>query len=502
MLKRLLFAVLMVCAMAAHAGVKSLPWGPKPQFVDANGAPMSSGTLTFYAAGSTTPQNTYTDSAGTVANANPITLNSRGETPNEVWLTEGQSYKLLLKDAGGSTIWTVDNITGVNDTATLTDEWKASLLTPTFVSATSFTLAGDQTTTFHVGRRVKTTNSGGTVYSTITASSFGASTSVTVENDSGSLDAGLSAVSYSLISQANGSDPAFTDQRPVVVNVTDRTKRVRISASGLTAGKTRVVTMSDSDVTLGLPRSYLSGLALANNAGDATNDIDIAVGACRDSGNAVDIVLASALTKQLDAAWAVGTNAGMRASGAAIANTTYHIFVIRRPDTGVVDVAADTSATGANIAANTNANYTQIRRIGSIVRAGGTILAFKQDGDLFQWLAVVADVSATNPGTAAVTRTLTVPTGINVVAKTLIGLVSDASGGLFAYLSDLSVNDAAAAAGVAQAMVNTGPANAAGAADVRTNTSSQIRSRISASFAGSILVIGTAGWVDRRGRDD
>ena len=34
---------------------------------------------------------------------------------------------------------------------------------------------------------------------------------------------------------------------------------------------------------------------------------------------------------------------------------------------------------------------------------------FIQDGDLFQWDAGVQDVAATNPGTSAVTRTLTVP---------------------------------------------------------------------------------------------
>jgi hypothetical protein len=55
-------------------------------------------------------------------------------------------------------------------------EWVASGLTPTYVSATSFTLAGDQTSAFHKDRRLKTTNSGGTVYSTITASVFGALT--------------------------------------------------------------------------------------------------------------------------------------------------------------------------------------------------------------------------------------------------------------------------------------------------------------------------------------
>lgn len=207
MLKRLLLAVLLFVATAAQATVYSLPWGPKPQFVDANGAPMSSGSLLTYVGSSSTPQVTYTDSTGGVANPTTITLNTRGETPNEVWLTGGVTYKFVLKDSGGAIIWTVDGVTGVNDTTASQSEWVVGP-TPTFVSATSFTVAGDQTTTFTAGRRVKTTNSGGTVYSTIASSVFGASTTVTVVNDSGTIDSGLSVVSYGLLSAANSSIPS------------------------------------------------------------------------------------------------------------------------------------------------------------------------------------------------------------------------------------------------------------------------------------------------------
>ncbi|MFQ5915801.1 MAG: hypothetical protein ACE5JS_21720, partial [Nitrospinota bacterium] len=59
-----------------------------------------------------------------------------------------------------------------------------------------------------------------------------------------------------------------------------------------------------------LPRSFLAGLGLANNAVDADHDIDIAVGEARGSGDDADLNLTSAITKQIDAAWAVGTNAG------------------------------------------------------------------------------------------------------------------------------------------------------------------------------------------------
>ena len=82
---------------------------PKLQFFDANGAPLSGGLLYTYAAGSTTPLATYTDSTGVSANTNPIVLDSRGEA--NVWLN-GAIYKFALYTSVGVLIWTVDNING------------------------------------------------------------------------------------------------------------------------------------------------------------------------------------------------------------------------------------------------------------------------------------------------------------------------------------------------------------------------------------------------------
>lgn len=240
------------------------------------------------------------------------------------------------------------------------------------------------------------------------------------------------------------------------------------------------------------------GLTLSNNAGDATNDIDIALGGVPALSNLYFMFLAGALTKQLDAVWALGNNAGMRASGAAIADTTYHIFAIMRPDTGVVDIAADTSASGANIAANTNAAYTQIQRIGSIVRVAGVIKPFIQDKNRFQWLAPVSNVAAGNPGTAAVTRALTIPVGINVIALVIAALTSSTVAGYWFYLSDLATTDVAASSVNTTVGVigNATGGFAATQAQVRTDTAAQIRSRVSASDAGLTVVIDTLGWID------
>lgn len=165
------------------------------------------GKIYTYAAGSSTPQTTYTSSSSISAQTNPIILNARGEVDNPIWLTEGLLYKLRLFDASNNFIREFDNVAGVGDTSITIDQWIASGLTPTYINATQFTLAGDQTSTFMVNRRLKFTVTAGTVYGYITASVFGALTTVTVALDSGVLDSGLSAVSYGLITPTQTSLP-------------------------------------------------------------------------------------------------------------------------------------------------------------------------------------------------------------------------------------------------------------------------------------------------------
>lgn len=82
------------------------------QEFNANGDPLVGGLLYTYVAGTSTPQVTYTDAAGTVPNTNPIVLDASGRY--SMRLGTGLSYKIVLKDADGITIRTEDNI---NDAA-------------------------------------------------------------------------------------------------------------------------------------------------------------------------------------------------------------------------------------------------------------------------------------------------------------------------------------------------------------------------------------------------
>jgi hypothetical protein len=77
---------------------------------DNNGNPLVGGLLNTYAAGTTTPQATYTDSTLATPNTNPVILNFRGEAP--VWMNPGLFYKFILTDALGNLLWSQDNIPG------------------------------------------------------------------------------------------------------------------------------------------------------------------------------------------------------------------------------------------------------------------------------------------------------------------------------------------------------------------------------------------------------
>lgn len=85
---------------------------PKHQILDNNGDPAASHLLFTYEAGTTTKLSTYSDSDLTVANANPIVLDSAGRAT--IFLS-ANTYKFVLAPAAdtdppASPIWTVDGV--------------------------------------------------------------------------------------------------------------------------------------------------------------------------------------------------------------------------------------------------------------------------------------------------------------------------------------------------------------------------------------------------------
>lgn len=108
--------------------------GAGAQFFTDDGVPLAGGLLYTYAAGTTTPQTTYTSNLGTVANSNPIVLNSAGRVPYEIWLTTNTNYKFVLQTSTAVLIATYDNIPGVNDPTGVTNDILAQLANTSDVS--------------------------------------------------------------------------------------------------------------------------------------------------------------------------------------------------------------------------------------------------------------------------------------------------------------------------------------------------------------------------------
>src|SRR5262245_19274954 len=250
------------------------------------------------------------------------------------------------------------------------------------------------------------------------------------------------------------------------------------------------------------PPGLLYGALISNNAADANNDIDIAAGSVRSDDNTEDMVL-SAITKRLDAAWAVGTNQGGLDTGSEASNTWYYLWIIKRTDTGVVDALFSASATSRTLPAN----YTKKRRIGAVRNnASSNLLAFTQnanDTDLFLFTTPIGDVSVTNLSTASTSFALTVPPSMIAIFRANLEIGDGGTNNQLVLIRPLTETDAAPSQTTGLvSLINgsdgttPGP-GASGHFEMPVNSSSQIAAR--SSIANTDFNVNTRGWRDTRG---
>ena len=242
---------------------------------------------------------------------------------------------------------------------------------------------------------------------------------------------------------------------------------------------------------------FLGGLTLS--AAGGTGIFGIASGSAADSTGSFIMNLATAFTKTT-AAWSIGTGVGGLDTG-TIANTTwYHVYEIANLGTNSVDIIFSTSP----VAPALPANYTLYRRIGAMQTDGSAHWkAFTQNGNEFLWLVPVSDANAVTSGvTTAITKTLSVATGIKVNALFNWAVGSSTSNSGTNLVSSLDETDTAASVTaftqIVQISSSPGSVISSSSLSIRTNTSGQIRVRFGAADATYYIV--TMGWIDTRGQ--
>lgn len=277
---------------------------------------------------------------------------------------------------------------------------------------------------------------------------------------------------------------------------------IQADATGLPA-------IDGSQLTGMLPSGHIFGLRVSTGT-DTSNDLDIAVGEARDNADTADLVLAGAITRQMDVAFGTG-NGGLSSSLTKTLSTSYHV-ILCKDSGGTVTVGFDTSITGATLI--TDHSITNARRICSFTTDGSNnITAFSQNGDDFLINYILLHASVPGATTAFLLTLAVVPSGVQFEAKLAVGLadlnsvIGSLGGAVYALITPPDLSDTVPSSSfysVAHSIHGTSGDDDHDTTymNVRTNTSGQVRFRQSDVAAGApTLVISVHGWKDDRGKN-
>jgi hypothetical protein len=318
----------------------------------------------------------------------------------------------------------------------------------------------------------------------------------------------LQANDVSAVGGALLAGPAFTGV-PTAPTATTGTNTTQLATTafvmaqlattgGVTSFNSRAgaVTLSLADIIGAggspvLPKQ-LSGLTLSNDTVTPTVlDIDVGT-ACSDDNLLMMVQPTTAMRKLLAGPWVVGNGgSGLDAGSVAAASTWYHVFLIMRPDTGLVDVLFSLSATAPTMPAN----YTKKRRIGSIkTDTSGNIFGFSQLGDQFLWTTQPTGWDYSDlpvlvaPGAAMVVNT---PLGVRTIAVISCATVATA------FINIVSPEQPHTSAPTNFSGVS--GQNTSGNVTVRTDVNSHVWAVCQNAIPNGFYY-STVGWFDNRGK--
>lgn len=232
------------------------------------------------------------------------------------------------------------------------------------------------------------------------------------------------------------------------------------------------------------------------NGTDTDHDIDFTAGSFDFDDQSGQATL-SAITKQIDAAWAEGTNAGGLDTGTVTYDTFYYLFAIYNPTTQTSDALFSESKTSPTLPSG----YTKKKYVGSVLTDGSNnLVGFRQIGNLFRYTGITFEGYIQAPSTTGALETVTVPPIDNIVADLTLTLRETSHNLAIVLLvthPDES-NYTPSSTGRYHLALNTSSGNRYQATSRLVSTSSlgQVRYRVNTSDSDTYLAILTNGYFD------
>lgn len=94
---------------------------PQPQYFSTTGIPLNGGLLYFYEPSTLIAKNTFSDTALSIPNTNPIALSTGGSPVTDIWLNG--VYRVRLTDSLGNLLWDKDPVGGDSGSRIPLDLW-------------------------------------------------------------------------------------------------------------------------------------------------------------------------------------------------------------------------------------------------------------------------------------------------------------------------------------------------------------------------------------------
>lgn len=418
----------------------------------------------------TTPLATYSDTALTSANANPTIADSAGRL-GDIFVNDLKLYKAVLKDADDVTIWTSDPVDPTTFSLSDFDPSPTSFWGTTSGTSYAYELTADPVIL---------------AYSSTQSFLFACHT----DNLAGST------------MSVNGL-PALHQKK-----YDSSGSKIDLEDNDILGGQRYIATIDGTDIIiLGQPfqgTTSVKGVRYApspitiSNGTDADHDIDFSAGVMEFSDGSGQAV-ATALTKQLDATWAAGDNAGGLPASLTITNDeTYHCFALSNAGGSVVDFGFDTSLTASNLLADSvviAAGLTKYERRGSILTdSSSNILtghySFRRDGSYeFTYATKILDQDG-SPPTTFIDKPISTPAGISVKAS-LQGLITETGSAPI----EMILKDKLGGGEFSLCRAVSSASSSVGNSFIYTDTNSTIQIRESASNS-NLYRIWTKGWID------